>query len=545
MFSLFGKKSSVWLGVFSISLAICGQAEILVNPKVEQNYTGKDDLSQLQHLTLATGWEFSPNSETTAKLKQMKIARIRCINVANLPGKFDKDGNYQIDRTNPSRLDAHLQTCTELRAIPHIILEGMPEPLQIKAQVKDDGISLMGGGKRIVVCGPSDYRLYRNYWIAYFEYVILTKGFKNAVFEVFNEPDIGGVVCPTAVTPERGSAELYNIMFNLYTQVVMAAEEFEKKHPGTRIKIGGPALAWAYTFRFGSFNWGERFIRDCAEKKIRADFVGVHVYGNISSLSGEYKAGFPSFLEMLSSLKKTRDQYLPGLPVYITEWGPSYVTDNSEKSMVNADNIGAAWSMEFLKTSLENGVDTAIYLVTTDLLQPDKNGKLEDIWGWPSLMVNPQVFGAAYTKPIGHLFTMIAALKGKRVESTRCDNINSFAVADTTSKKIQVIAWNYASRIPEGEPAIDFSTRENVGICIRNAEQFFGSSKVKVSRRLISETNANALFWYRKGKNLTADNTALKSIDQGTFTIINDQLSCGMEMPPSSVALIEFEPDKQ
>ena len=533
--------TAIYIAVAFGGAVLSAGSEITINPQQQQSFTGRDDLAQLKHLALAVGWEFVQTSDTVAQLKNLGIRKIRCINVEGLSGDFDKDGNYIIDTSKPSRLDAHLKTCAELGAVPHIIIgQNMPKTLQIKAEIQDDGVSLMGGGKKSLVCGPSDYRLYRNYWAAYFEYVMVTKGFKNAVFEVFNEPDISAVTCPAPPTPERGSAALYEITFNLYTHVVAAAEQFEQKHPGAKVTIGGPALAWAYTFRFGSFNWCERFVRDCAEKKIRLNFIGVHAYGNISSINGEYKSTYPSFVEMLNSLKKVRDQYLPGTPIQINEWGPSYHTSNTDKALVNADNIGAAWSIEFLKTMLENGIDDAIFLVTDDLTGVE-NGKKVNIWGWPSLMVNPQIFGYPYPKAICNLFEMIAAMNGKRIESTRNGNINSFATADPKKKKIQVIVWNFAARLPESNVPVDFSIREHVPIKIRNADVFFGSNKIKVSRKLISETNSNALYWFKKGEKLTPDNTGLKTVDQGEYQIINGEVSAGCDMPPSSVAMIEIE----
>jgi hypothetical protein len=53
------------------------------------------------------------------------------------------------------------------------------------------------------------------------------------------------VVCPTPDVPARGSAALYAIMLNLYTNLSEAARDCEKKH-GIKIKLGGPALGMFY-----------------------------------------------------------------------------------------------------------------------------------------------------------------------------------------------------------------------------------------------------------------------------------------------------------
>ena len=89
-------------------------AGIIINPAVKQSFTGKDDLAKLKKLTMAVGWEFSPNKETESTLKRLGIKKIRCINVDGLRGKFNKDGKFIIDTNRPSRLDRHLATCKAL-----------------------------------------------------------------------------------------------------------------------------------------------------------------------------------------------------------------------------------------------------------------------------------------------------------------------------------------------------------------------------------------------------------------------------------------------
>jgi hypothetical protein len=517
-------------------------AEITVNPSAEVSVTGGDDVKQLKHLAAGVGWEFSPDEATTAGLKAVDIRRIRCINVDVLPGSFDKEGRFQIDDSKESRLDKHLKTCGEIGAHPVIIIGlSLHEELRMKAA------DYTGEKKRVMgmlsnrVVGPNDFEKYKNYYVAFFEYVLVEKGFKNAVFEAFNEPDIGGGIYPDPEKPSMGSAKLYSATLDMYRYLAAAANEFEQKHPGVKVRLGGPGLAWAYTFKFGAFNWANQFIKDCAREKLRLDFIGVHFYGNTTSLHGEYKSVYPSFVEMINSLKETRDRYLPGLPIYVNEWGPSYHVDNTEKSMVNANNIGAAWSAEFLNTMLENGVDSAIFLVTTDYMYME-NGKPKNIWGWCSFFVNPLVYGGLFPKAPYHIFDMVARLNGRRIESTRDENIRSFAVADSESGKVQLMVWNYAARLPESGMPVDFATTENVGVTVRNASKFFGADKVKVSRRLVSRTHANAYHVYKSGGELTEDNTAMQILDSGEHAIVDGSVSVGLTMPPSSVSFIEIEP---
>ncbi|MBS1370215.1 MAG: hypothetical protein HPZ91_09710 [Lentisphaeria bacterium] len=516
-------------------------AGIRVSPSVPQNLSPSgDDVGQLKKLTLGAGWEFNPDAGTTRGLKELGIRKIRCINVDLLPGRFDESGNYTVDRSKATRLDAHLATCRETGAVPHIIIaQRLPEEIRKVVAADSDEGRIMGLRRNRTV-GPTDYTLYRNYQLAFFEHVLVTLGCRNAVFEAFNEPDIGGVVSPAEKLPARGSAELYDAMFRLYRELSEAARIFEKRHPDIPLTLGGPALSWAFTFRFGSFNWGERFVQDAAREKLKLDFIGVHFYGNITSLHGEYEALYPPFTEMLGSLKRVRDRYLPGVPIQINEWGPSYHVNTTEQSMVNADHIGAAWSAEFLKTMLEEGVDDALYLVTTDLLQK-KEGKPENIWGWCGLFTNPHAYGKAYPKAAYNLFRMVSMLNGTRVESTRSGAVNSFAAAEPAAKTLRILAWNFGARIPENGPPVETAIAATPEIMVSRAAEFFGTARVKMTRYLLSRDTGNAYQVWKGGGALADENTVLPVSDRGEFSILNNELRFGLGFPPNSVSLIELE----
>ena len=193
----------------------------------------------------------------------------------------------------------------------------------------------------------------------------------------------------------------------------------------------GLLAAWVYRPDRPDTDWVEHFLRDCGEQNVKLDFVGVHFYGNIFSLDGEWTATYPPFTDMLGVTKAAIDKYYPGLPLQITEWGPSYFGDTSDSAAVNANNVGAAWGAAFLNTMLGCGVDKALYLITTDLRQQE-NGNWVDEWGNESLFLDPIVYGGkAYPKPMYHVFEMVSRLEGHRIESTRGnDVVNCFVSAD-------------------------------------------------------------------------------------------------------------------
>jgi hypothetical protein len=316
--------------------------------------TGGDDIAKLKHLASGVGWEFSPTPATTAGLRRIGIKTIRCINV-DLPGHFAKDGQYVIEE--PNYLLGHLATCREVKARPHVVIgQTVPAALRLSEQdLSPSERGLMGSQASKATFGPTDWGRFRGYCKAYFQYVLVTKGFADAEFEVGNEPDIGGTIARRPPKPANGSAALYQAYFEWYRNVAQAAVEFEREHPSYKVRLGGPALAWAFTFKYGDFNWATRFLRDCGQQKIKLDFIGLHYYGNISSLDGQYPANFPSFVAMLANTQRARDRYCPGTPLCMTEWGPSYHTDNSPTARVNANHIGAAWSAAFLNAMLAHG----------------------------------------------------------------------------------------------------------------------------------------------------------------------------------------------
>lgn len=523
-----------------------GDSLIAIKTGVPWSETSGDDLARLKSLALNVGWEFNPNAEINQKLKDVGIRYIRCINVDALNGHYEKDGSFAVEGGGATaRLDAHLKTCREIGANPHICFNiHVPKKLQVDAKSAEKELGLMGQQAGRVGFWNGDWAKFKAHAKAYFDYVIVKNGFAEARFEVGNEPDINGqgFMLPGPKLA-NGSAKLYKEYFDVYKNTAEAAAEFEKER-GAKIKLGGPALAWAFTFRYGSFNWADKFLRDCATQKLKLDFIGLHFYGNISSLQGGYKASFPTYVEMLSQTAKTRDEAMPGVPFIFTEWGPSYTTDTSESAVVNADNVGAAWSMEFLSVMLSQDIREAIYLVTTDLSKPDKaNPKISsDVWGWPSLFLNPRVYeGKTIPKPVFHLMKMISKLEGARVESVRVGNVGSFVAAQKESRTLRALVWNCNVRIPEKGAAVEMGSTEAAQINVRDAKAFFGGAKkVKAVRSLISGESGNDAIKIARGEKGLAQLNCEIPAETSLLNLEGEELNCCFALPPSSVSLVEM-----
>ncbi len=522
-------------------------AEVAVSISINTPFseTGGDDIAKLKHLASGVGWEAAPNAETTAALRGIGIKMIRCINVDRLAGSFDASGRYVLG-THPARLNAHLATCTEIGAQPHIIIgQNVPDSLRLTKEEAKDHLAIMGQTPGKSLYWNGDWPRLRSYWKELFRYVLIERGFAGARFEVGNEPDIDGQF-PKLIDGDggMGSRKLYQSYFELYKNVALAAREFEQENPGQHVTLGGPALAWAYTFSFGQLNWVVQFLKDCSEEHVKLDFIGLHYYGNISSLHGEYKVAFPSFSEMLAATQAARNASQPGVPILFTEWGPSYHIDNEIPALVNAEPIGAAWSAEFLHTLLEKGVDGALFLTTTDFaLSPQKAiGPMgKDVWGWPSFFTNPGVFGKAWPKPPFHLFALISRLAPNRIEArvSNGNDVGMIVSQDPKSLRITALLWNYRAKLPENGDCMDMGEERKVSFSLPDAGAFFGEHRLlQVNQWMVSRNVSDALGEYRQTNRIT-ERSLLQLV--GSEVKSSDSADAVVLLPSSSVALISWE----
>jgi len=500
-----------------------------------------DDISHLKMLAAGVGYEFEPNEKTTEGLKKIGIKRIRCINVDPLPGNFDDQGQFHISPVKIS-LDSHLDVCRKIKAIPHIVIaSGLHPDLRLQAENFDTDDERLFGLLKNEQFGPTDWNKFRNYIKAYFKYVLITCRMTTAQFEVGNEPDVGGCFVTTPPRPEMGSRKLYHEYLNLYRNVAMAATEFEAEHRDLHIRLGGPALAWAFTYRFGEFNWSQQFLKDINTEKIKLDFIGIHYYGNISPIRGDRKdSAYPTFSEMYAKLREWRNQYTPEAKICVTEWGGSYHTDLTEKSMLhNGGNVAASFAASFLYQMLVEGVDEALYLVTTDLRQ-NKDGEWLNIWGWPSLFTNPY-FGDAYPKAPYHVFDMVNRMAPNRIVAEIPDTTLGTIASVDEKGRMTILLWNHSHTIPEFDVGKETGKDEKVQLQIIDADKFFKGSSVQIKRQLVSRTISNALYLFQEGQKLD-DRANLQTVDMNTVKIIGGRLDWSFIQPPSSVSFIEVTP---
>jgi len=269
------------------------------------------------------------------------------------------------------------------------------------------------------------------------------------------------------------------------------------------------------------------------------DFIGVHYYGNVSSLNGEYPMNFPSFVKMLKAAKSVRDATFPGIPFLITEWGASYHTQNDPCGYVNATNIASAWSAAFLKLMADQEIDEAIFLVTTDLQLANQSGLEANGWGWPSLFVNPQVFGQAWPKTPAHVLDMVARLSGERVSLTSASKaIDGVAALD--GNKLTIMLWNYAAEIPETSPPEILGKDLRVEVDFDQLLSRPGGRMAaeKISTQMVSENLSNSWTIYQKTGNID-EGSRLQTIEEKSLAGSGNKYA--LLLPKCSVAFLTID----
>jgi hypothetical protein len=246
---------------------------------------------------------------------------------------------------------------------------------------------------------------------------------------------------------------------------------------------------------------------------------------------------------MLDTVREARDRYRPGVPIWLTEWGPSYHTDNTPQASVNASHVGAAWSADFLNAMLENGVEGALYLVTTDLANERGKG-WENVWGWPSLFVNPVAAGKAVPKAPAHVFDMISRLRGERIaaEAEGKSSVRCFASADPETRVVTVLLWNYDYRIPEFGKGEERARPEEVTLRLEDAGLALGDGPVSMEQWRVSATESNAYALHLKDEPL--DRRAdLQRVLARSLSMKGSALETRITLPPSSVSLVRLAPE--
>ncbi len=458
---------------------------------------------RLKDLLNGVGYDCSPDPELLGPLQKLGIKRVRLINVDN--GNTSIQGN----KLHAPDLEKQLDWCQKLGAQPHIII-GQGIPLWLSTYKNDPKF------------GPLDWILYQDYLKLFFKHVIFEKGFRIATWEVANEPDAKGAPVPKYPrTSKWASEEEYQAYFQLYRNVAVVAAQLEKEYSDVKILLGGPASCGPIIDKPYDFNW-HRFLKDVVENDLKLDFFSFHFYGNQSSIGDRPNLTvYPTFKYAMKSLRDWINTYKPGLPIWITEWGPSYITEMDPAGIINGNHIGAAWSAAFVYDMLQTQVDRAIFLVTSDL---------QENWAWPAL------FHGKSPKPIYYVFDMFNKFQGEMLE-VKGGSPAIGAMAAKNSNQLVVMIWNYNWLRGDKDKGRENAQQEQISITITGLP--FDQSQYRITKRLISEMYGNP-YHLTLGEKEGSPHPLISQEEKPVKQ--KGMLDLDIFVPPSSVTLLEISP---
>lgn len=513
--------------LFSVSSAAPQQAGsetaihlITVEPGIYHSVSGQDDLRLIRRYFQGASWELPISSETWQQLRPLGISKIRLINVES-GSAVQFEAGKKGPQFNFSSLLPGLQDCRNYGLRPHIIVGQGP---QIALVIQEDGSSY----------GVSDWSRYEEYAYAFLKFVMVEQGFSQADFEVANEPDINGA---SWLTPEKlpmGAQAMYEAYFQLYRAWATAADQLIREHPELKLRIGGPSIT-PHTFSFGKFNWAEHFAKDVAAQKLRLDFFSYHFYGNNAALTGLPTFGrSPSFAVQIDTIRNSLSTAgLGNVPIYLTEWGPSYVTTAIPEGIINGNQVGAAWTARFFMEMAASKIDEGMALTLRDHFDPRR---LENGWAWPSFLLSDGVT----PKGLYNVALMFSKLPGQRVRASDAEgSIGVLASADKS--KLGVLAfnqdWDYSN---SKERAIT----ERMEIRISGLP--FPAARVRVVRYLVDATHSNAYHFYQQGMPIDQANVGLTTVEEISLPVIAGVVTLPrVDLAPSSVTLWEISAERK
>lgn len=496
----------------------------LVTPGNPWNVTD-DDMARLRSFYTGVGFEFEPTEAVARGLQGIGVRRLRLINIDGRLTGMKEDGSPEIEWS--PHLKRQLLYCRQYGFTPHLIIGHVLQAPLAQGSPSDQRLD-------------GHWAVYEKYVYAFLDHVLREEGFADAYWEVGNEPDINGAAWLRKAKYPNGARPMYEAYFELYRHIAAAAGTFEQDHPDLpRVRLGGPASAGPFSYRFGPFNWHERFLKDVAREKVKIDFFSYHFYGNCAPLGR--RPGFtvyPPFRDIARQIRGWVAQHKPGLPIFMTEWGPSYHTNMSPPGITNGNHVGAAWCAAFLNELLETGHEAGIYLVSTDIRFQEGERWLNN-WGWPALFTNPNVHGPT-PKATYNVFRLFSMMAPQRVEATNpSETVGCLASRD--EKRLTLLVWSFGwSYRGEGAEGAEGEVEHPVTITIR--QPGFLGPRATMVRYLVSEGVSDAYGLFAKGQPFDGRET-LQQVSSASFVVTGDTLTFGFGLPPCSVTLVVLTPE--
>lgn len=436
-------KVNIAISIISVVLALI----VMAPAKAEQN-TGVilnidvaidpevADIETLKHVALGgytPSWR--PTMPMLEKLSRTGFRSLRMINI-----EWDNiarvvDGDF-VEMRWSKKLERELRMSRELGLTPHIIV----------GQIIPDGMQISGSGNDRR--GVSDWDLYRKYLVALMDHVVDDWGFRKVIWEVGNEMDNHKFNwVPERKLDIRLHPEGYQAYLRLYTFIANEIQRYRTLHPEVEFLVGGPALTQnsANHPPGANKNWLVRFASDIARHRIPCDFFSMHFYGSAGTRD--------ELISRISDLQKAGEQdnrVLP--PIWITEWGTSAFFQHENENFLPA---AAAFSLDFIKTAADTGVENTLFIAAARHSDENKSG--------PALLNRDGTTSYAMDG-----IDVLLGLTGDRVKCYS-DNIAVGCIAVLQGNRMAVVYWHtdWASNRMGARRSLGAMTERQYSVSIR------------------------------------------------------------------------------
>ncbi len=327
-------------------------------------------------------------------------------------------------------------------------------------------------------------------------------------FEVWNEPNLNFW---------SGTQAEY---FNFYRHTAIAIKSVDPL-----LQVGGPATAQTA--------WIPEFLGSCHAHAAPVDFVSTHIYAN-DPQEGVFGAHghYPLDQVIPRALTKVRDQVrasaLSQLPVFITEWNSTYMTE----SLLN----DTAFNASFICNTLDQCaglVEGMSFWCSCDVFEEQGIPK-ELFYGGYGMIALRRI-----PKPSFHAFTLLHRLGTERLSAGR----GPLIATRRADESIAVLLWNFTPRDEEGNPVAGRTVK--ITLNLRGLGNRRNATIIRVD-----DEHGSALPAYRgmgSPRYPTLDQIdALRRAAQlpaaeALSVSPGDPAAVSAELPPYSIALIELK----
>jgi xylan 1,4-beta-xylosidase len=231
-------------------------------------------------------------------------------------------------------------------------------------------------------------------------------------FEVWNEPNLDGFW--------TGGKEGY---FQLYATTANAFKKVD-----THLRVGGPSTA--------GMGWIPELLAYCKDHTVPIDFISSHSYAATEGFLDEHGKKSTTLVttpetlvaEFTRARHDIQNSAFPNLPLFISEWGPSY----SPRDPIHDSYVCAPFILEKLR-QCQNVVDGMSYWTFSD--QFEEPGPPQDPFHGGFGLMNVD----GLRKPAFFAYLLLAQLYDAEipVDAPR-------VIATKNGSKVRVLLWDYS-----------------------------------------------------------------------------------------------------